>query len=191
MLTRLRFLLQLGSAHRIARRYFVTNGFDGALTMLGLCMGFYSSGDVPLQVMISACLGAAIALTVSGLSSAYVSETAERQKELKDLEQALIHDLDGTAHGDAARYSPWMIAAVNGLAPLLIALFIISPLWLAQAGVILPLAPLETCIGLAFFSLFLLGVFLARISGQFWLWAGARTLVVASLTAATIYLVSN
>jgi hypothetical protein len=36
MLERLRLLVQLTRAHRIARRYFVTNGFDGALTMLGL-----------------------------------------------------------------------------------------------------------------------------------------------------------
>lgn len=190
MLTRLRFLLRLGQAHLIARRYFVTNGFDGALTMLGLTMGFYSSGEVAIPIMISACLGAAIALTVSGLSSAYVSETAERKKELQDLEQALIHELGDTAHGDAARYSPWLIACVNGLSPLLIALFIISPLWFAQAGVSLPLGPLESAIGLAFVSLFLLGVFLGRISGQFWLWSGVRTLLIALLTAAVIYWVS-
>ena len=190
MLNRLRLLLQLGHGYKIARRYFVTNGFDGALTMLGLAMGFYGSGDVAIPVMISVCMGAAIALTVSGLSSAYVSETAERQKELKDLEQALIHDLGDSAHGDAARYSPWLIAAVNGLSPLLIALFIISPLWLAQVGIALPLGPLESCIGLAFFSLFLLGVFSGRISGQFWLWAGVRTLIIAVLTAAIIYWVS-
>jgi len=190
MLTRLRFLLQLGHAHRIARRYFVTNGFDGALTMLGLTMGFYSAGEVAIPVMISACLGAAIALTVSGVSSAYVSETAERQKELHDLEQALIHDLDDSVHADAARLSPWLIAAVNGLAPLLIALFIISPLWLAQAGIPLPLGPLESSIGLAFLSLFLLGIFSGRISGQFWLWAGTRTLVIAFVTAVIIFWVS-
>ncbi len=187
MLHRLSLLLQLGHGHKIARRYFVTNGFDGALTMLGLCMGFYASGEAVLPVMISACLGAAIALAVSGLSSAYVSETAERQKELRDLEQALIQDLEDTAHGDAARLSPWLIAAVNGFAPLLIALFIISPLWLAHAGVTLPLTPLESCIGLAFSSLFLLGVFLGRISGQFWLWAGFRTFLIALATAGIIY----
>lgn len=190
MFARLQQLLQIGHAHRITRRYFVTNGFDGALTMLGLCMGFYASGEASLGVMISACLGAAIALSVSGLSSAYVSETTERRKELKDLERALVHDLEGTTHDAAARLLPWLIAAVNGLAPLLIALFIISPLWLALAGVALPLPPLELCIGLAFLSLFLLGVFLGHIGGQFWLWAGIRTLFVALLTSGIIYLVS-
>ena len=54
MFSQLRFLIQLGRAQHIARRYFVTNGFDGALTMLGLTMGFYASGGVATPVVISA-----------------------------------------------------------------------------------------------------------------------------------------
>ncbi|MGD2119580.1 MAG: hypothetical protein PVG66_14560, partial [Chromatiales bacterium] len=135
MLRQLRLLLQLSHAHKIARRYFVTNGFDGALTMLGLTMGFYSSGGVAISVILSACLGAAIALTVSGLASAYVSEAAEREKELRELEHAVVADLEQTAQGLAARWVPVLIAFVNGFAPLLIALIIMLPLWLEQAGV--------------------------------------------------------
>jgi predicted membrane protein (TIGR00267 family) len=191
MLERIHFLIRLGHAHKIARRYFVTNGFDGALTLLGLIMGFYSSGSVALPVVINACLGAAIALTVSGLSSAYVSEAAEREKELLELEQALVRDLADSDHGHAARLLPLLIAAVNGLAPLLIALVIISPLWLAQAGLVLPLPPLEASIALAFAILFLLGAFLGTISGRFWLWSGVRTLIIAVLTAAIILLVES
>jgi predicted membrane protein (TIGR00267 family) len=191
MLERIHFLIRLGHAHKIARRYFVTNGFDGALTLLGLVMGFYSSGSVALPVVINACLGAAIALTVSGLSSAYVSEAAEREQELLELERALVRDLADTDHGHAARVLPLLIAAVNGLAPLLIALIIISPLWLAQTGLALPLPPLETSIALAFAVLFLLGAFLGTISGRFWLWSGVRTLFIALLTAAAILLVES
>ncbi|MGD8843813.1 MAG: hypothetical protein PVJ83_10100 [Gammaproteobacteria bacterium] len=191
MLERIHFLIRLGHAHKIARRYFVTNGFDGALTLLGLIMGFYSSSSVALPVVINACLGAAIALTVSGLSSAYVSEAAEREQELLELEQALVRDLADSDYGHAARLLPLLIAAVNGLAPLLIALVIISPLWLAQAGLDLPLPPLETSIALAFAILFLLGAFLGTISGRFWLWSGVRTLIIAVLTAAIILLVES
>ena len=186
MIAQLRFLLQLTHGHRIARRYFVTNGFDGALTMLGLTTGFYAADHVATPVVISACLGGAIALTVSGLSSAYVSESAEREKELKELEQAVAADLQHTAHGQAARWVPILIAAVNGLAPRLIALFIMLPLWLSQAGIALPLTALESSMVLAFVALFLLGAFLGTVSGRFWLWSGLRTLVVAALTAAVI-----
>lgn len=191
MFRQLRFLFQLTHAHRIARRYFVTNGFDGALTMLGLTMGFYSSGSVATSVIISACLGAAIALTVSGLTSAYVSELAERQKELKELEQAVVGDLENTAHGRAARWVPILIAVVNGFSPLLMALLIMTPLWLSEAGIALPLTALECAIVTAFLSLFMLGVLLGRVSGQFWLWSGLRTLIIALITAGVVLLLGS
>lgn len=191
MFRQLRFLFQLTHAHRIARRYFVTNGFDGALTMLGLTMGFYSSGSVATSVIISACLGAAIALTVSGLTSAYVSELAERKKELKELEQAVVGDLENTAHGRAARWVPILIAVVNGFSPLLMALLIMTPLWLSEAGIALPLTALECAIVTAFLSLFMLGVLLGRVSGQFWLWSGLRTLIIALITAGVILLLGS
>lgn len=189
MFAQLRFLIKLTHAHKIARRYFVTNGFDSALTMLGLTMGFYTSNNIPIPVIIGACLGAAIALAVSGLASAYASESAEREKDLRELEQAVVGDLEDTAHGQAARWVPVLIALVNGLAPLLIALFIMLPLWLTQAGIELPLTALESSIALAFLTLFLLGIFLGVVSGRYWLWSGLRTLGIAILTAGIILLV--
>jgi len=191
MFRQLRFLFQLTHAHTIARRYFVTNGFDGALTMLGLTMGFYSSDSVSTPVIISACLGAAIALTVSGLASAYVSELAEREKELKELEQAVVGDLENTAHGRAARWVPILIAVVNGFSPLLMALLIMTPLWLSEAGIALPLTALECAIVTAFLSLFMLGVLLGTVSGQFWLWSGLRTLIIALITAGIVLLLGS
>ena len=190
MFGQLRFLFQLTHAQTIARRYFVTNGFDSALTMLGLTMGFYSSNNVDTPVIISVCLGAAVALSISGLASAYVSETAEREKELKELEQAVVGNLEDTAHGRAARWVPILIAMVNGFAPLLIALLIMTPLWLSQAGIALPLTALESSIALAFLTLFLLGAFLGTVSGKLWLWSGLRTLVIALFTAGIILLLT-
>jgi predicted membrane protein (TIGR00267 family) len=118
-----------------------------------------------------------------------VSEAAERERELQELERALVRDLEDTAHGAAARLVPLLIAAVNGLAPLLMALVVITPLWLVDAGVSLPLGPLESSIVVAFATLFLLGAFLGSISGRFWLWSGLRTLVIALLTAGVILMI--
>lgn len=187
MYDKIHFLFQLAHAQQIARRYIVTNGFDSALTMLGLTMGFYSSEKIAIPVIISACLGAAIALSVSGLTSAYISELAERKKELRELEQALVDDLGETAHGQAARWVPVFISLVNGLAPLLVALLIITPLWLAQTGFVLPIAPLEASILVAFLALFALGAFLGTVSGGFWLWNALGTLAIAVVTAAFIF----
>jgi predicted membrane protein (TIGR00267 family) len=189
LLSQARFLLEISRTHGIIRRYFVVNGFDGALTMLGLIMGFLVSPLVELRVVIGSCLGAAIALGVSGVSSAYISEAAERRRELLKLEDAMVSDLRESAHGQAARWVPLFIALVNGSSPLFISLLILLPLWLANAGVPLPIPPLYLAIAIAFLLIFLLGVFLGRISETHWLRSGLQTLLIAILTAALIYLV--
>ena len=188
LLRQARFLLRITRTHDIVRRYFVVNGFDGALTMLGLIIGFLLSTSADLAVIINACMGAAIALGMSGVSSAYVSEAAERKRALEKLEEAMVSDLQQSRHGEAARLVPWMVAVVNGSSPLIISLLILMPLWLAHAGVTLPLPPLYAAIIIALLLIFLLGVFLGRIAGISWLRSGLQTLLIALATAALIYL---
>ena len=183
-----RFLLRITRPHAIMRRYFVVNGFDGALTMMGMVIGFLVSTPADIAIIINACMGAAIALGVSGVSSAYISESAERRHALGKLEEAMVTDLQDSAHGDAARLAPLLIALVNGSAPLVISLLILMPLWLSNAGVSMPLSPLYVAIIIALLLIFLLGVFLGRIAGISWLRSGVQTLLVAVVTAGLIYL---
>ena len=191
MFKQFQLLFSLSRSNLIARRYFVVNGFDGALTMLGLLMGFYFSNDtLVLHMVITACMGAAIALSVSGISSAYISESAEKKQELKELEDAMITDLQDSAHGQAARFMPFVIAIVNGLAPLIFALIIMAPLGLAQWQPELITFPIEVSIIVAFILIFFLGVFIGNINHSFWLLAGMRALLIALITSLIIYLVS-
>jgi predicted membrane protein (TIGR00267 family) len=177
-LRELGFLLRISHSRGIMRRYFVVNGFDGALTMLGVILGFVTTDRVPLSVVIGACMGAAIALGVSGVSSAYLSETAERQRALSDLEEAMAKSLQDSAHAQAARWVPLLIALVNGAAPLLISLMIITPLWLARAGIPLPLQALHAALVVALLIIFLLGVFIGRVAGNSLWRSGLQTLLV-------------
>lgn len=186
-----KFLLRITRTHGIVRRYFVVNGFDGALTMLGLITGFLVSAPTEVSVVISACLGAAIALGVSGVSSAYVSESAERRRALEKLQNAMMTDLGESFHGDAARWVPMLIALVNGSAPLLISLLILIPLWLAQAGLVLPWSPLYASVAVALVLIFMLGVFLGRVARISWWLSGLKTLLIALVTAGLILLAAG
>jgi len=187
-----RHFLRITHSHGIARRYFVVNGFDGALAMLGLAMGFYVTGGASLEIAITACMGTAVALGVSGLSSAYISESAERRRALKDLEGAMAGEsLAGSSHERAARLVPIYVAAVNGLAPFVTALLIITPLWLARWGFDLPLSPFAAAAAVATILLFLYGVYLGAVSGTFWLWSGVRTLLVAAATVGIILILGS
>ena len=188
LLNQAKFFLRITHTHNIVRRYFVVNGFDGALTMLGLIIGFLVSTPTDLSIVINACLGAAIALGVSGVSSAYVSESAELQHALGQLEDAMICDLKESTHGKAARWMPLLIALVNGSAPLVISLLILMPLWLANAGFIIFISPLYASIIVALLIIFLLGVFLGQIAEISWLRSGIQTLLAAAVTVTLIFL---
>lgn len=179
-------ILHVLRARSIARRYFITNGFDGALTILGMLTGFYTSGMTELPVAISAILGATIALFISGLSSAYLSEKAEREKELRELEQALVTDLNESDYGKASRYLPILVALVNGFSPLLLSLLIILPLFLAEQGYLSNSSPFINSIAVALICVFFLGVYLGKVSKTFWLWSGLRTLIIAVITVVII-----
>lgn len=185
-----RVLLLFSRSATIARRYLVTNGFDGTLTMLGMVMGFRTVGGVPVTVALTACMGAAVALAVSGVSSAYVSERAERQRELATLQQAMLDGLDDSAHAHTARWAPVLIAAVNGLSPFLLAQIVMLPMWAALLGVAWPVSPYDLSIAVAFLLILSLGAFTGHISGRSWLWAGLKTLAIGLVTVALIYLVS-
>ena len=182
----MRLLIRHKGVRSILRRYLVTNGFDGTLTMLGLMSGFYAASNVSAKVALSASLGAAIALFVSGVTSAYLSEAAERQRELRELEEALLTQLDESEQARAARGIPYLVALVNGLSPLLFSLLIISPVWLVAYGIPLPVSPFLLSIIIALGCIFALGVYLGTISGTFWLLAGARALLVAGITFGVI-----
>jgi len=156
------------------------------LTMLGLLSGFMLSGGAPLPTVIAACVGAAVALGVSGLTSAYLSESAERQRSLAELESAMIADLRGSDHARVAKQLPWLVAIVNGTSPVLVSLLILGPLWLAQAGISLPLEPLLVAILAAFTCIFGLGAFLGRVAGTSWLISGIKTLLIALATMVLI-----
>jgi len=187
-LTSFRLLLQVSESGAIMRRYFVVNGFDGALTLLGLLMGFHISDAPDLQMVITSCLATTLALGVSGISSAYISEAAERRSSLAELERAMVSDLKESHHARAAFWIPWLVALTNGSAPFLIGMVIIIPLWLAHNGLSMPVDPLLAAMGTALVVIFSLGVFLGRIGGVFWLWSGLQALAIAMATLGLIHL---
>lgn len=191
MYKQLSLFFKITHSQGILRRYFIVNGFDGALTMLGIILGFYLTDSTNLKIVLNACYGAAIALGVSGLTSAYMSESAEQKKQLGELEKAMIKDLDSSAYGQAARYQPIITALVNSFSPLVISLIIISPIWIAANNFILLSGVIEAAILIAFGIVFFLGVFLGKISGINWLWSGLRTLLIAIVTAALIFLLAS
>ncbi len=79
----------------IARRKFFNNCFDGALTCAGIISGmfilFLANPNllVPSNVIITG-FATALAIGISGLWGAFLSEEAERKKKIRDLKKDMV-----------------------------------------------------------------------------------------------------
>lgn len=172
--------LKASGALEIARRLFVMNAFDGVLTIMGVVLGAYLSGVQDSGFVITAGVGGSIAMGISGMSGAYMAERAERMRDIRKLESAMLRDLDGTHVVRAFRTASIAVALVDGLSPAIAALLLISPFFMVPLISMSAAAMMSLTLGLV--VLFLLGLFLARISEEVALISGLKMLLVGVLT---------
>lgn len=160
----------------IARRYFAMNAFDGVLTIIGVLMGNFTAGIRDARIVVSTGLATTIAIGISGLWGAYLTESAERTRELAELEAQTLSDLGDTSLGMASRMAVVVVAIVDGMAPFLAALFVLLPFFVPDLFPNLEWV-YGVAIGMAMLALFALGGFLGYISRQNMILYGLRTLV--------------
>jgi predicted membrane protein (TIGR00267 family) len=169
---------------KIARRALANNAFDGVLTMIGVIMGNYLGGVRSAGTVIRIGIATSISIGVSGLWGAYLAESAERGRELAELERMSLTDLGETKIGRASRVAVVVVSLVDGLSPFVSSMIVLIPLFVAPLiGNILLSYALSLIVGLI--SLFGLGVFLGHISGRGLVGYGLRT-VIAGVVAIVI-----
>ena len=179
----LREYSRIAGVAEIARRYMAMNAFDGVLTMIGVLMGNYVAGVRSASVVIHTGMATSIAMGVSGLWGAYLTEAAERKRELAELERASLTDLGQTRIGRASRVAVVIVALVDGLVPFVAALIVLLPLFAAGLlGNIL--VSYALALVLALVGLFGLGAFLGHVSGRSLVGYGLRTLVAGIVSIA-------
>ena len=174
----------------IARRYFAMNAFDGVLTTIGVLVGNYLAGIRNVMIPIRIGVATSIAMGISGLWGAYLTEAAERKRELTELENISLIDQSDTNIGRASRVAVIVVAVVDGLAPFLAALVVLIPLFfdpLLQNAVL----SYALSIGVALLSLFGLGMFLGQVSKQSLFGYGLRTLFAGLVAIAINFLLGG
>ncbi|NVM18018.1 MAG: VIT1/CCC1 transporter family protein [Candidatus Lokiarchaeota archaeon] len=93
----------------IARRKFFNNAFDGALTCAGIVSGsfiiFLSNPGQNLSSTIIVITGfsTALAIGISGLWGAFLSEEAERKKKMFDLKKEMVIFKEETGESDESK----------------------------------------------------------------------------------------
>lgn len=157
----------------IARRYFVSNGFDGALTGVGVTVGAYLSGVESGLTVISIGLGAAVGLCTSGVWSVWEIERAEMRAELQETEDAMLTDLSDTQVEREKMSNQVVNAFMSGLGPLIGLILPLIPFLFEGVAFSLFQATLVS-IAVAVGVLFTFGAYMASISRQRWYIAGIR-----------------
>ena len=185
IINRIRLYIKVTHITDIARRYFVKNGMDGSMTALGIVLGSWAARVENPYVIVMAGLGACLAMGVSGLFGAYITEKAERRKIIKDLEEAILSDLEGSLQQNASEFVPTLAALVDGLSPALTATISLIPFILSIAGFLSIWDSYTASIVLTFGTLFALGLYLGRIARER-MWLYGLQMVAAGVVIAFV-----
>ncbi len=184
LLSDLRTLLGKEEVRAISRRYFISNGFDGTLTSIGVIVGSVLSGVPDGLTVVKIGLGAAIGLGTSALWSVWEIERAETKAEVLQMEKAMLIDLDDTRIEQQHRGERILHALMSGLGPTIGIIIPLLPFLLE--GTLLSMteaAAIAVALGVGILSTF--GAYMGSISGQRWYISAARMgaagLVVAAL----------
>jgi len=173
----------------IARRYFVSNGFDGTLTSIGLVVGALLSGVPDGATVIKIGLGAAVGLCTSAVWSVWEIERAETRAEILRIEQAMLTDLDDTRIEREQSGARAFHAVASGLGPLVGILVPLSPFLFEGSVLAVDAFSMQEAalvgVGLGVCVLGVFGAYMGSISGQRWYVAAVR-MGLAGLVVAVI-----
>lgn len=186
-LQELREYSDIASIGEIARRYFAMNAFDGVLTIIGVLMGNYTANVRNASVVLVTGFSTCIAMGISGLWGAYLTESAERRRDLNDLENHTLTDLSQTKIGRASRAAVVIVALVDGLAPFLAALVVLLPFFFS--GLLTDVIfSYYFSLAMALVVLFAVGAFLGKVSKESLLISGLKMIVAGLVSIALSYL---
>jgi len=189
LIRNIRKYLKISNAAGILRRYFVMNAFDGALTIFGVILGAFTAQITDFSLIISIGLATSVAVGISGIWGAFLTEAAERKRELTILEKALHRKLKGTDIEKAFSATTYMTAAVDGISPFVAAIVILVPFIIAPADID-PHIVYYLSFVMAAAVFILLGIYLGRISKANILISAIKLLLAGAICAVVIILLS-
>ena len=180
----LRELLRDEDVRSISRRYFISNGFDGTLTSIGIVVGSYLSGISDGVTVFTIGIGAAVGLGTSAVWSVWEIERAEKRAELLRIESAMLEKLEDTELQKRSAGARKINSVASGAGPLVGIVLPLLP-FLAERSYVTMLEATVVSVGIGVCVLFVFGAYLGSISEQNWVVAGIR-MGLAGLVVALI-----
>ena len=153
-------------------------------------MGNLTAGVEEPQIVVNTGLATCVAMGVSGLWGAYLTEAAERKRDLIELSRYTLTDLNDTLIGQASRAAVVTVALVDGLSPFLAALVALIPFFLVELFPAITWA-YYTSLGMALLTLFGLGLFLGHISRGNLILYGTKTLIAGVVSILISFMIGR
>jgi len=182
MFKRLKRTLRYSNSAEYPRRYAVMNAFDGLITILGIILGSKLLGSAEAGQIVAASVGALIAMGISGASGTYMTEMAEQERKIKELQDAMLTNLEGTVLVKAHREAAVVSALVDSAAAIFAGLLAVAPYFLTVAGYLSEVAAFYSSLIISLSLLFTLGVFLGKVAGRSLLFSGLKALGIGCIT---------
>ena len=175
-------IFRYSRAEEYSRRYAVMNAFDGVITVLGIIFGSVLLGQAAVKQILAAGIGASIAMGISGASGTYMTEKAEQERKIKEIEEAMLVKLDGTVIVKARERAAIISAIVDSLSAMLAGLVVLTPYFAAAIELLTSEIAFHLSTIISFALLFGLGIFLGKIAKKDIIRSGIKSLVVGLVT---------
>lgn len=144
------------------RKFFINTLFDSTFVLLGIVVGSAFVARPELKVILGTMLASSLALGISTGVSVYEAESLGKKMELKELEKAMLTELDDTQIAKSMQATTAVISIVNFLTPLCVCGISISPFLLSLVGILEINTAAWISIAAALGTLFAAGFYMAQ-----------------------------
>jgi len=185
-LHRIKRMLSSMGVDEIARRMFVTNSFDSLITAIGIVLGNFIFGTSSPHSYLGSALGGSLTMGIfSSFLGVYVTEKAERLRELREIEEQLLAEVKNSIYGEVARLAPLYVALWSMSGSTAFTLAALSPFILSIRGLLDLSSAIAASVAISNAIIAGLGAYMGKISGEGSL-KGMMKFALLSLSATAI-----
>jgi len=182
---KLKLYSELTDFAAISRRYFIIGFFDGVLTIIGLIIGSYLSGEISTKLMVTAGVATALALGISSSWGALEAERIEQKITKDEKEKALLVNHRESAIKRAHRFAAYVSSLIHGVSPIIGAIIPIIPFAVLPTN-----EAMVFSLSIAFSSLFLVGAVMGKMAKLNAFLSGLRMFLAGLITAVAVTILS-
>ena len=194
-LHRLEDELILTGRYSVARAHIAEEIFDGVLPLLGIILAGFIAAQmqelfIVFETTLLAALGTSIAHFIGGFGGTYLAESAEGKQLIEEMKEGKASKLSRPLIISIEHETTLVLSIIKGVVPAGSVLLVISPMFLALMGWMDYVTSFVVSISIGLILLYMLGLFLGRISkGNIWI-SAAKTLMAGLLTLLILFVVA-